>query len=391
MVRGWTGHSEGMDNHGELTLPELSAASLPAWLPAAVRNYLDHTEEGTSLRALARREGLHASTILRQVRRFEGRREDPLMDEALAALSRHGLRALNDPARKEDHSMSAHPRQSQDTELCDEAALDREARRVLRRLAEPGAVLAIAPEMEKAAVLRDMPGGRSLRTAVLDRAVAQAFALQDWIACRKTGRVSTYEITAAGRAALRRLTEAEDYRRQGMAEAGTPFADQHRVWGEREVADDDGPRRVRYNAGESPVGLLGRRVDRDGKPFLAPELVDVAERLREDFELAQMGPRVAQNWDRFLTGGDRGAFQPDSGLGEGPARARARVAAALRDLGPGLGDVALRCCCFLEGLEVAEKRMGWAARSGKIVLRIALMRLKRHYDETYGPSGPLIG
>ena len=53
--------------------------------------------------------------------------------------------------------------------------------------------------------------------------------------------------------------------------------------------------------------------------------------------------------------------------------------------------VALRCCCFLEGLEVAEKRMGWAARSGKIVLRIALMRLRRHYDETYGRSGPLIG
>jgi len=25
------------------------------------------------------------------------------------------------------------------------------------------------------------------------------------------------------------------------------------------------------------------------------------------------------------------------------------------------------------------------------VLRIALMRLRRHYDETYGRSGPLIG
>ena len=46
------------------------------------------------------------------------------------------------------------------------------------------------------------------------------------------------------------------------------------------------------------------------------------------------------------------------------------VAAALRDLGPGLGDVALRVCCFLEGIEAAEQRMGWAARSGKIVLRI---------------------
>ncbi len=290
--------------------------------------------------------------------------------------------------------MSVHPRLTSPVvhpEVCDEQALTREGMRVLRRLAEPSAVMAIAPDLEKAVVIRELPDGKSLRTAVLERSVAHAFALKDWVACRKPGRVSTYEITPAGRAALKRMVDEEDRRRQGMAEAAAPFGDQHRVWGEREVMDDGGPRRVRYNLAESPVALLGRRRDRDGKPFLEPELVAAAERLREDFELAQMGPRIAQNWDRFLTGGDRGAFQADSGLGEGPSSARSRVAVALRDLGPGLGDVALRCCCFLEGLEVAEKRMGWAARSGKIVLRIALMRLRRHYEETYGKSGPLIG
>ncbi|TNF64386.1 MAG: helix-turn-helix domain-containing protein, partial [Rhodobacteraceae bacterium] len=59
--------------------------------------------------------------------------------------------------------------------------------------------------------------------------------------------------------------------------------------------------------------------------------------------------------------------------------AEARLVAALAALGPGLADVALRCCCLLEGLEVAERRMGWSARSGKIVLRIALTQLMRHY------------
>ena len=62
----------------------------------------------------------------------------------------------------------------------------------------------------------------------------------------------------------------------------------------------------------------------------------------------------------------------------------------MRDLGPGLGDMALRCCCFLEGLETAEKRMGWSARSGKIVLRIALQRLRRHY-QALGDAGGMIG
>lgn len=392
-VQGWTLGSRGLDKDGTIELPELIAASLPDWLPAEVRHYLDHTEEGTSLRALARREGLHASTILRQVRRFENRRDDPLLDEALTVLSRSARKNTQDPARKEDQPMSAHLRPSGQpaTELQDEQSLQREGKRILRRLVEPGAVLAIAPDLEMAAVVRDLPDGRSLRTAVLSRAVAQAFTLKDWITLRKAGRISTYQITSAGRAALRRMIEEEERAQHGLAEAAQSFGDQHRIWGEREVIVDAERRRIRYNMAESPVGVLGRRRDRDGKPFLEAELVEAAERLREDFELAQMGPRVAQNWDRFLTGGDRGAFQPDSGLGEGPSSARGRVAAALRDLGPGLGDVALRCCCFLEGLEVAEKRMGWAARSGKIVLRIALMRLRRHYDETYGRAGPLIG
>jgi hypothetical protein len=177
----------------------------------------------------------------------------------------------------------------------------------------------------------------------------------------------------------------------GLREAQAVFGGQHRDFEEREVQTEDGPRRIRYNVAESPVAALGRKRDKDGKPYLEAELVRVAERLREDFELAQMGPRVAQNWDRFLTAGDRGGFRPDGGMAEGPRAARDRVAAALRDLGPGLGDVALRVCCFLEGIESAERRMGWAARSGKIVLRIALQRLKRHYDEAYGPSGPMIG
>jgi hypothetical protein len=136
---------------------------------------------------------------------------------------------------------------------------------------------------------------------------------------------------------------------------------------------------MRYNAAESPVMTLSRRRDKDGEMFLSPELVAAAERLREDFELAQMSPRATKNWDRFLTEGTRSTFDGDAS-GFGPDAAKARVAAALMDLGPGLGDVALRCC-YLEGMEQAEKRMGWSARSGKVVLRIALQRLKRHFDE----------
>ncbi|MGV8986396.1 MAG: DUF6456 domain-containing protein [Cypionkella sp.] len=363
--------------------------TLPAWIPDAVRLYLDHTETGLSLRAIARRDGRHASTVLRQVRRYEGRRDDPLLDEALDSLVRQQGSAPSDPARK-DAAMSA-PIRHQNVSL-DEATIQREGRRILRRLAEPGSVLAVAPDMEKAVVMREFPDGRSARTGVVDRGFAQAFALKEWISIRKAGRVTSYEMSATGRLALKRMVEEEEAQRMGLAEAPMAFQGQHREWAERDIATEDGPRRMRYNLAESPVAVLGRRRDKDGKPFLAPELIEAAERLREDFELAQMGPRVAQNWERFLTGGgDRGGVLSDSGMAEGPRAARDRVSMALRDLGPGLGDVALRVCCFLEGVEAAERRMGWAARSGKIVLRIALQRLRRHYDETYGRSGPLIG
>ncbi|WP_299477512.1 DUF6456 domain-containing protein [Cypionkella sp.] len=367
--------------------------TLPGWLPDAVRLYLDHTEDGQSYRALARREGRHASTVMRAVRRFETRRDDPLLDAALVALTLGKL--LHLPAiNKDDCPMSAPV--SPHNIVADEATILAEGKRILRRLVEPGAVLAFAPDMEKAVVMREFPDGHTARTAVVERSIAQAFALKDWITCRKPGRVATYEISSSGRAALRRMVD-EDARAGGFAEAQEEFGGQPHDWdaGAAAAGDDagpnSGPRRIRYNLAESPVTVLGRRRDKDGKLYLEPNLVAAAERLREDFELAQMGPRVAQNWERFLTGADRGNFRTEAGIADGPRAARDRVAGALRDLGPGLGDVALRVCCFLEGIETAEQRLGWAARSGKVVLRIALQRLRKHLDETYGRSGPLIG
>ena len=374
--------------------------TLPGWVPVAARHYLRHTEEGLSIRAVARGEGAHASTVLRQIRSFENRRDDPLVDEALARLGQHHFPAARRTA-SDGHEETAHmtAQFTPTAILCDEATVMKEARRILRRLCEPGTLLVVAPTMEKAAVLRDTGDGQAARIAVLDRTVAQAFALKEWIGCtgagKGAGKVARYRITPAGRAALKRLLSEDDARRRGMAEAQTPFGDQHRDWGERDVPadgdeDGEGPKRVRYNMAESPVTALARRRDKDGKPFLPKDLVIAAERFREDFELAQMGPRVTQNWERFLTAGARGAVTGGDPL-RGPEGARARVAAALRDLGPGLGDTALRVCCYLEGLEATEKRMGWSARSGKIVLRIALQRLARHYSETYGPGGGLIG
>ena len=363
--------------------------SYPDWVPHDVRHYLVHTEEGQSIRAVARAAGCHASTILRQVRRNESRRDDPLWDVAFDRLA-SVVRIKRETASEDQSNMTAPIRISK-MSLPDESKINSEARRILRRLEEPEACLAIAPQMEKAVVVREMADGRTVRTAIMDRAVAEAFVVKDWIEGKAKGKIARYVLSNAGRAALKRLLSEHDAEKQGFAEAPASFGDQHRAWGEREIKQGDArpSKRIRYNVLESPLAALARRRNKEGKPFLSDELVSAGERLREDFELAQMGPRVAQNWDRFLTAGDRGGFQPDTSA-DGPQNARDRVACALRDLGPGLGDVVLRCCCFLEGMEQAEKRMGWSARSGKIVLKIALQRLHRHYKEL-GEENGLIG
>ncbi len=363
--------------------PARALGSVPGWVPRSVQNYLDHTEKGVPIRALARQQGCHASTVLRQIRRVETLRDDPLVDGMLKTLGE----AAEEPVRVSPTTIKRKivamtPARAAKDPLPDDAELSGQAVRVLRRLCEKGAVLAVAAEMEKAVIVRDGKNGPDTRTGVVDRTIAEAMALKGWIIAGTAGRITRYQISAAGRSALADLmAQQENAQASGAPDSYEDAADKDRGI----------PRRIRYGLAESPLAALARRRDKDGETFLTNDLVRAGERLREDFEVAQMAPKITKNWEQFLaTCGS--ALPPESAEGA-PATvtAHARVLAAIRDLGPGLSDVTLRCCCFLEGLETTEKHLGWSARSGKIVLRIALMRLKRHYDENTGVGGPMIG
>ena len=355
---------------------------IPSWVPTPALRYLAHTETGVPIRALARDAGCHASTVQRQIRNFETRREDPLVDDALKRLGQQVV-CPKDPGSpiKETRMTIVQIRPAAQGTLSEDR-LKQEGRRALRRLRETGAILVVAPAMDKAVIVREAEGKEPTRIGIVDKQVAEAMALKGWIQCGISGRVTRYSITRAGREALDHLLADVEEGETGFAEAQAAF--------EAGPGDAAGapPRRKRYCVSETPLTGLARRKGPDGQLFLTDDLVRAGERLREDFELAQMGPRVTQNWDHFLTGGvSSESGTSDAGAG---SAARAPVTGALRDLGPGLGDVALRCCCYLEGLERIEKRMGWSARSGKIVLRIALQRLKRHYDDL-GEAGGMIG
>jgi hypothetical protein len=55
--------------------------------------------------------------------------------------------------------------------------------------------------------------------------------------------------------------------------------------------------------------------------------------------------------------------------------AKSRMEAAMEAVGPGLNDVLWRIVCAGEGMESAERALGWPARAGRVVLTLALDRL----------------
>lgn len=363
-----------------------SGTGLPDWLPEDARNYLHHTETGQSLRALARASGCHASTVMRQIRKIEVRREDPLVD---AALRRLGAEVAPAGAARSELE-----RRECETEVCmrpdpvaetmDSADLRREAVKVLRLLGRPGTLMAVAQDMDKAVVVsEDGGGGAAARQLIVDAGIAQAMALQGWIGCSAPGRISRYRITTAGRTAYARMVgEGDRAAHAGFAEARAEF--DHPA---RRAAREENAPPPRFFQTETPVAALGRRRDKGGAAFLDKAQLDAADRLREDYEIARLGGDGIGDIDAMM----RGLSQIAPAAGDRPEEARQRLAEALADLGPGLGDMAVRCCCRLEGLETAEQSLGWSARSGKIVLRIALQRLARHYAQLGRAGRGMIG
>ena len=351
--------------------------------------YLAHTGEGKSLRSLAAATGTHPSTMMRVVRRVEARRDDPLVDDLISGLERDAEAA---PANDGPIAAPVAVPPGGQPPGVPRDELERDARRYLRRLSEPGSFLIVVPDARKAGIFCKANEFRK-PIAMVPVKVAAEFLREGWIKVWQRSDASVrYRITEDGRSFLKRLLAEDQLKRQpatGFAEAASPFLAQHQIAGTREVMDPATGERheIKVNLGEDPLGWLARRKGPDGKPFLSPDEVEAGERLRTDFEIAQMGPSVAQDWRKFLTPGDRLSGTPiRKGPGEGPMAARGRVGDALASIGPGLADVALRVCCFLEGLEACERRMGWSARSGKVVLKIALQRLSTHYGYAPAPA-----
>jgi hypothetical protein len=336
-------------------------SGLSALFPEEAHRYLAHTAEGRPLREIAREAGCHASTVLRQVRKLETLRDDPLVDHVLAA---YGVEPCDDGPSREDLNAVTE---------------------AMRLLCQPGAMMLYRAGVERAAIIRTVGDSDTLvlGTVLLD--VAAALILRNWIAPIGGYDLKRYRITDEGRSHLPKLVAGRDAR---AAEASDHMVQLFAKTGSschpRDRSQPVGP------GADSPLTVLARRRGPDGKQFLSPDFVAAGDRLHEDFTIAGFTMSEMLGWER------PDALQPlydrtDAMTDRLRREASARTLDAVRDLGPGLSEVALRCCCLREGLEVTEKRLGWSARSGKVVLRIALQRLSLFYARTRAAGPVLIG
>ncbi|MGJ3648019.1 DUF6456 domain-containing protein [Sphingomonas sp. GlSt437] len=134
-----------------------------------------------------------------------------------------------------------------------------------------------------------------------------------------------------------------------------------------------GSRSVTVNLAESTLGWLAAR------GLVSARQLEAAERLRRDYEGAALAPSVTMRWDAARV--DGGGWRPNGGLDPTTAQisAKRRFDDAMANSGQGLSDILWRVACADEPMAHAERALGWPARSGRVVLGIALDRLADHY------------
>jgi hypothetical protein len=234
-----------------------------------------------------------------------------------------------------------------------------EAGRLLQRLmASPAARLAATEDGHH--VIHD-GGPPSTISSELVRLLAASGLLQK----AEPGKLA---VNSAAKAWLRRQTAPAD-----------SFRAQHQSIEAMQLGDEE-QTSVLVNRDESPIGTLARHRGRRGEPWLAPYAATAAERLRRDFEIGRLQPRITANWSASVNTdrrtGDAGGL---GDLTDMALAARLRLDRAIAAVGPEFSGVLVDVCCFLKGLETVERERQWPARSAKLVLRLALDALARHY------------
>lgn len=181
-------------------------------------------------------------------------------------------------------------------------------------------------------------------------------------------------VEANNKDGLRITPEGRCYLKRAICTQRDPYAEQHRQTVNMMTTEKQA---LAINLAESPLVRLYNRRAHNGKRLIDEMQLLAGERLRKDFEAAQLSPKLGIS---LVPRVDGGKHKNGSALAlDGAIAARKRIDAAIGFVGNEMGSVLLDVCCFLKGLECVERERKWPVRSAKVVLGLALRRLAEHY------------
>ena len=205
------------------------------------------------------------------------------------------------------------------------------------------------------------PGGDRRRRplARLDAAQLRA-ALARGLLSQEDERI---ELCAEGRAALQR-------------EAGGDHAAPHRDMVDSHILAGAGQlQRVRTNRREGALGPWAAWLD--------PVERAAGERFCADHARSTLHQHTTRNWSLTASARAQGWRGGPEEASLAAIAAKDRVLDALAAVGSGMDQLLVAVCIREEAMAAIERRFGWAQRSGKTVLKLALQQLARHYGMSF--------
>ncbi len=195
------------------------------------------------------------------------------------------------------------------------------------------------------------------------------------------------EITTAGRSLVSRLMFQETQQKLNSCQDknvydGGAYRAQHQAGRRQSIEGEEGEIiSSLINYAESPIGRLYVKKDKNGNRLISKRQMQAAELLRQDYEYSHGQPQLTARYDSVpISGAAKGSATQELMI-DFSQDCHRRYQQAITFVGKGLSDVLIRVCCHLDGVVMVEKALNWPARSGKLVLKLALDRLVDFYEE----------
>ena len=236
----------------------------------------------------------------------------------------------------------------------------------LKRLSQHGSVLAPRPSGQSGyGVYRGGDRRRRPIATIFEREFSNAVD-QGWLQERSE---NSWTVSTSGLALIADDGPAQD----------DPYLNQHGVIKPRAFMTDEGLKQ--RPARSRDAGPLARYLNSQNgaPPILEAVHANAADIFMQDYEGSGLRSRITADWSMMPRAKKRAGEAGAASESVHRLDAKDRLFDALKAVGPGLDRLLINVLVRETGMGLAERELGWPARTGSAALKLALDRLAIHY------------